>query len=122
MDVLDTKLKGDSRTPGGFSLTSRIESLASLSSPPADAPSWAIRSTSTATAEASGSPVKLAGVGVATDHEPSTSGTSGSHTTETPLQGLVQLGNCKKLTTECVHDAISGSSAIDISDTESESD
>ena len=121
--MLDTRLKEDSRTPGGFSLKSRVESLASTSSPPADPPSWAIRSDSTATAEASGSPVQLAGGGVAADHDPSTSGTSGTHTTETPSRAPVQLGNCKKkLTTECVHDAISGSSAIDFSDTESESD
>ena len=121
--MLDTRLKEDSRTPGGFSLKSRVESLASTS-PPADAPSWAIRSDSTATAEASGSPVQLAGVGVTADHEPGTeSGTSGTHTTETPSRAPVQLGNCKKkLTTECVHDAISGSSAIDFSDTEFESD
>ena len=121
--MLDTRLKEDSLTPGGFSLKSRVESLASTSSPPADAPSWAIRSDSTATAEASEYPVQLAGVGVAADHKPSTSGT---HTTETPSRALVQLGNCKKLTTEFFQDAIllllSGSSAIDFSDTESESD
>ena len=57
MEVLDTRLKEDSRTPDGFSLKSRVESLASTSSHPANAPGWAIRSDSTATAEASGSPV-----------------------------------------------------------------
>jgi hypothetical protein len=42
MQVLDTRIKEDSRTPGGFSLKSRVESQAPSTSPPADAPSWSI--------------------------------------------------------------------------------
>lgn len=126
IETLDSRIKkskADSHhTSGGFSLKSRVESVLSTSSPPADAPPWSIRSLddSTATQEASGSTVQPS-----LEHELDEPNTSSSETdahkssTETPSRARVSNQQCRKrLTTEGVHEALSEGSGFDFSNSD----